>query len=813
MTSPPMRRRAPKTILAALAGALPLLMGGVPAAPAATAVGVQPATSDPDALLTTLDQIAKALANPAMIPARRDEAIRQAIQTRAALIAAAPDDDRAPTWMLDQAGTLLERLSRDGTEASVLLGIPTSVQREQAHTDAGEAMELVGRAEQAAAASVRRLQERVLKARDSDPAKARAEAHQVEAALSRLIDTEQSLRIPYYRGRAGVVLGSLESPDTGSGRAAREELCRIALASLGQLSVGSVAGESVRRVSLGSALLIVALREEKQRANARELFKWVADRPLAGGELGAVDAPDALTRTAALMGLLRAVRGESEIVAAVAGVGDAARQAPFVVQGRTDPLLALLLAEAQCRTMLIEQPWEPSKRSVWLADAFSPLTTLLTRKDLEADRAALRAAVYTKIAAACDLAAAAGNRAVPYEQLDPVIAFAKGASLVAGGGAGNAAATEGVRLLEMVGSRADAEDLRAQALWELAVANWAVIQAGKGDDGTVVLDYLCTLGTKYPNSPRAKEAVLKAVEIARYTIGRLAQAGGTKGSPELAAMLPLYARALELAYTIAPDDPEAPAHRLERARLAIDEASLAGEMTAERLDAALGALEGIRPGTGGATDAQRREGDDLATAAIEAAVTLARTDLARAGDDAARTADRDRLAGVARRAVAWSIQRRPGSADRYRLLLAECLADSRDERALSQFEDLASRVASMTPEDQARVHLGFARALRQSDRAGDAFASLRTLVEGIDRTAAATAASAAPGIVAGGRPPVYWSAWAEMLEILLADNADGKRTQSIRGQIGRLRLIDPSLGGGAATGRIEAVARVVGAAP
>lgn len=49
----------------------------------------------------------------------------------------------------------------------------------------------------------------------------------------------------------------------------------------------------------------------------------------------------------------------------------------------------------------------------------------------------------------------------------------------------------------------------------------------------------------------------------------------------------------------------------------------------------------------------------------------------------------------------------------------------------------------------------------------------------------------------------HWLAWGRMLEILAAQNADGARSQTIRAQVERLRLVDPDLGGQPHRQRIE----------
>jgi hypothetical protein len=53
---------------------------------------------------------------------------------------------------------------------------------------------------------------------------------------------------------------------------------------------------------------------------------------------------------------------------------------------------------------------------------------------------------------------------------------------------------------------------------------------------------------------------------------------------------------------------------------------------------------------------------------------------------------------------------------------------------------------------------------------------------------------------------LYWLAWGRMLTILANNNADGSRSATIRAQVERLRLVDPTLGGEPHKARIEAAA-------
>lgn len=86
-----------------------------------------------------------------------------------------------------------------------------------------------------------------------------------------------------------------------------------------------------------------------------------------------------------------------------------------------------------------------------------------------------------------------------------------------------------------------------------------------------------------------------------------------------------------------------------------------------------------------------------------------------------------------------------------------------------------------------------AEALRVQGDAAGAFERLRAVAGALEH--------------AGRRDDDYWRAWVNMLEILRENNADGSRTEAIRREVARLRLLDAALGGPAHERRIVAVER------
>ncbi|HYE02881.1 MAG TPA: hypothetical protein VD963_06565 [Phycisphaerales bacterium] len=767
-------------------------------------------------LVAALARTREELASAGPEDPRRAELALAASELRRALLALEPSGERAVTWMLDEAAWVLDRLATAGTEASVLLGLPTPGQREEARAAAEGAFELITRADGAINAAVRALEEPALDAAGAGAAagRDRGPGATAEARLGVLIDQEQGVRVPFYRGRAAALLARLD-PDPAS----RQEQGRLALASLADLRLSTPGAEAVRRVILGAVLL--GLHEATGGATApqgpgdaartaRELFDSVArPRPHGGGD----PAGDPLTVTAAWMGLLRSASGPEQLGETWTAAGFAATTPPISTAGPAAVWLRLLLAEGKARAVLDDRPRSTgtgAERAVALDQAIAPLAELALGGPAPADPG-VRPVALAKIAVLVETAAARGP-AFPFELVHPVAALAHGVALAQRPGATEAPAAraQAEALLLSVADREAAGPLRAEALWELAVVRWSAGAAGDAEDSVAAVEALCRLAREFPESARGPAAAQKAVELARYSLARL-----VAEPPELRSaaarealrqrLAARYGEALERAFQLAPGHADEPGWRIERARLALEEGGAV--MGPEQLEVALDALEGIRGGTGPGSEA-----DELAGTALERALAAAHAELARADllgkPDEAREAAR-RAALVARRGLQWSLQRRPAAADSYRLALGEAMARLGDERAAPLLKELIERDWGPDVASRHRLRLAYGTALRAAGQGQAAFASLRQFVEELDRQAAT--GTTAPGVV---RPRAYWEAWAEMLEILAADNRDGARAAPIRVQISRLALLDPEFGGGPARGRILAVKRLLdGAAP
>lgn len=767
----------PRASVAVIARAL---VGAALAIACAQPVSLGAASTQPADKATPekLEALILGLESRSLTPQARVELTRAVDRARAELIASFPDDDRAPSWALDRAAAALDELTEDAADWSVLLGIPSDGQRARVLDAAERALAQVDWAEAAAARAVARLQGSILGAR-GDAAAARAAADAADARLGVLIDLEQQVRIPYFRGRAAA-LAIAADPQQRSGPRARQALEALAPLRL------TGAGEAIRRASL-AALLVSLTTEPGPRRDAAELARAVVDAPVPP----APDPAEALARACARLALLRASSSPEAAQAAMTQLASAAQRSPFVVAApgvapltRADPALAMLAGEATALTAIEQaRAVAPDRRAAWLRDGLTPLSAMLDRTDLAlpegVDRKAFRPLVLAKLASAWALASGQSGAAtgVSLAEMPPAVAFAHGLRLA---GAESTRA-QGAAVLDELSQRPDAGPLGAEALWELAVARWS----GSGvDEGAAAVAALCRLVEKYPESPRASEAAIKAVELARYSLGRAEeQSPPAARAASVERLTTLYAQSLASAYRLNPAHADAGSWRVEHARMLL---SLAGSVTIDPalLDRVLGALEGVPSGT-----TQRRAADDLAQQTIDVAIAAARRRAPVAAPDPAR------LAALARRAVQWSLSRRPALADGYRLVLAEALADASDARALEVANDLAQRGAFAGGDaepQRARLRLALGRSQRLAGQGAAAFATLRELVEELDATAGAV------GGAGGSRPSVYWLAWAEMLELLVADPARPDGAAAVREQVRRLEFVDPNLGGDAA---------------
>lgn len=373
-----------------------------------------------------------------------------------------------------------------------------------------------------------------------------------------------------------------------------------------------------------------------------------------------------------------------------------------------------------------------------------------------------RPAVYQKIAESL-------RRDVPLKLLPAEAGFAKAITLARGAGPGDERArAEAAELLRGVAERADAPAaLRAQARWESAV-----IAASSGDESRE----LQALGEVFSREPESEYALPAARRVFEAFSRR---PGPSTALPEpLRRLLPLRERALQTLIARGPADD----WRQEGVRLALADL---GEPTLRGA-----ALERARTL---ALAVAAEPARDAARASVNDALyrLVLRTTDASSAAPAAERAGLARLAAA--HAAAFDENRRP----EYALILGEAQLAAADPAARATLEALkAGPIDHPDSPLWGRFRFALAHAqLKAGDRAA-AFVTLREVAEALE----AEAGSAS-------RPPDYWRAWSEMLEIQQALNARGERSADILVQIARLELIDPQLGGAAYAPRIRAVAQ------
>ncbi len=775
----------------------------------ATSAPTDSSPAGADELLRRLAELQSRLADASLADAERLDAERRAVDVRIALADARPGDDLAATWLIDAAAGVLEPLGRDGSQASVLLGVPTDAQRAACESAAKRGLELLARAQAAADAAVERLQADLL-----DPAKknrAAAESQRVEARLAALVDVEQTQRIPYHTGVCQALLAACAN-DAPS----RTEHVRAAVTALSDREIGSMTGEAARRVALAAALLLEPRGLDELREAALEQLAWVTQR---ARQAWGGDAPDAaasvgrLTALAARMGEIVATRPPASI--------DDAREEVAAAAARGDSS-SLLLAEAHARVILAD----PARRFANAAERSAAAAGLVLEAyqampdatDAEhARRERVRHAAYEKVAAltpASVLAAATRARGtgLPAEvALANAVVLSRRAAEAGGEGEGDAefkaaARAQAAALLESLVKREDLSPpaLRGDALWELAVLE---SQSDEPADNARAMEALLDLAYAPSGEGRQSRAALqrsaKAVS-AGAELGRYVSAQpSVRADAALAARVRRAYRPL-LQMMLAREDVATPGvWRAELARVILDDALAAtsGAVTLATLDEVLAQLKPVR-------DAAVAESGAAQTAAraIDAARSSAEAALREAeqtGDAQAKDAARRGVIRVQERALAWQLDHADPAAAATRLRLAEMLLEVGDPRAMEHLPPLADADGPRPGVDPFRLRLAQARAERLAGKTEQAFQHLLALATDLDRPVGVEGQPAyAP------RPPLFWAAWCELLEILAADNHAGDagdRSGTIRLHIRNLELIDRSLGGGVWEKRIRAV--------
>jgi len=681
----------------------------------------------------------------------------QAESIRARLLAAGPDDDRAATWLLDSAAHVLAQLSRTGDDASVLLGIPTRKQRDHVALCADRAMGLITRASGAAASAIPRLEARLL-----EPGltlqRAREVEVEIEPLLSRLVDVEVAQRLPAMRLRASVLVAAQGGGGGGDAapRSAAQEL----------VSKSALHGDGAEaRKRLFSSVLLLASDDPRQLEAARRQLDWLVPTAPADGQQGKTQATESLSPAELVMLHMALVR---------CGREEASLQLPCPGRGQ-DWLVDLLLAESAARAadgpglnsalkqmLAIVTKYGGSESGLDSPEALSPLRLLM----------------YEKVGSEVDAAATSGRAA--WERLDPEALLAYALTRSEG-----TTRVEATALLAKVVERSDAPaPIKARALWALA----EVSAEAPAEQGGRVSPHLIRLVRELPETRLAltgAKRIVGSVPAVRWDEEPCAHDG--LGTLPTEGTLPLadIAAALRVILRADPADDES-----------------AGKLIACLL---AGSNAAPAPALVEAVALHRRLPDSSADRPrIQACITHS---FDRAINSPLDARARDLLL---RAAAEWFGQLgNEGSAralelrlDRAEAALAAGLEPP--DRTVADLQALlGSEVDVPGTVDRARLRVAIGAAQRCAGDTEPAFAMLRSVAEEFEGDARAMAPARRRAKQA------FWSAWAELIEMLAKQERDGRagggesELQTTR-QRERLELLDPGLGGEPWAGRIRA---------
>jgi hypothetical protein len=727
---------------------------------AALLLGVSGAARGQHSLPELEEQLGKArarLTTVELAPDQRVSLLRQVDDLERRLIAAAPADDRLPTWLADRAACALDLAGEEGADAAVLFGIPTAAQRKTVHTRGREAMELAKRAEQAAVQVVARLEAQLVDRRNPEQAKARAAA--IEASLHTLVDVEQGERIPHLRA-----VGRLLSGATSSEPSERDDL-QTAAKELGAIGGAGAEVPEGRRVYIGIALGLAAAGNADR---AEELTAAAVAQlgPIAGNFKDGGTATENGAAIRARLGLMRMgkdapVRG---VLASAAQEGDLKQ---LEVEARAAGLFERAQRENGARVLLVG----------------SAVKLLLDGVEGAEEPERLR--VYEKISAALPTGVSL-DRLPPEATLARAIWRIREATVNGGAGAMDALAREdAVTMLDALVKRSDASDvLRGQARWEKAVILGAAGDAGGEVDALAA--YLSG-GSGGTTEERAGQAARRIADVfAKQQVdGALPDAWRARSGAMRDA----------LAILLRTDAANADRWRQESARLSIGE--LAVSPTAEAMDRALATLETL-PATSEAENTAKALSEAVAIG-LEGMRTRAVIKSDTAGMGAAK-GEWEAVVPRASRALAWARAREAARVPAMALVLGEARVGAQDVRALETLSELVGGAVDQPGGALwSRYRLALARAQRLAGQDAAALTTLRDLADRLE---------GAPGSAA--RDPAYWAAWSDLLTILQTQNADKARSPDIRIQIKRLELLDAKLGGSPYAERIRAVRGAVG---
>lgn len=443
----------------------------------------------------------------------------------------------------------------------------------------------------------------------------------------------------------------------------------------------------------------------------------------------------------------------------------AAREAArLLARGSDDaPLpLALIRAEAVARGILTHAPTGDTRAAVQ-REGLLPLARVMQRA-LRAD-ASIRTLVIEKIVVATDPSAPWG--VIDVKQMDPAIVFARGIAFLAARPTPDIAkpspgerSTTPQELLLRVADGDASPELKEASLW--ALGSRTGLEKAPHADRLAAAGHLVRLARDFPASAHVPAAIERADALLRLP-----------AAEKFATALPLQRELVELALQRTP--PPGNADELRSVYLANHALDDALALDAEALDRFL------QRGAPASRDELPAADETNIWIVAERAISHAKL-------------PRSPIAQVI---LAWSVPRSSAITARARLALAVALLE--ENKAVKSIEAIAAlgdlNDSPLSAADRIRARLTLGRAQRAAADPNAAFATLRALADDLDRDSASTPK----------RIEAFWAAWAELLEILRAQNTAGDRTPTIRLQLNRLQLIDADFGGEPWRSRINAV--------
>lgn len=673
------------------------------------------------------------------------------------------------------ANARVEELARSGDECAVLVGLPSASQRARVAAVTTDALSRLQKAEM-------ELASRIASLRTTDP-----------AAAQRLQSTELGLRLPLLRARAAVIAGVAER---------NAAMLTGAIEQLRALDPLAVAPAALRRYLLAVALYHRDVingglpgMPSADITQAIELLRSVSDWPI--GPDANTQHPPALAAEVrfAMVRVGTHARGDAAIALRA---GEWEDQPPFVVRkGGSDAELAepgLFIRHAEARAAALAALWvarpgkitfdqmiEPIGQSVRAARVAVPLNAKNREQLAQQRAAAIRESLIGRTVAS--ILEAGGSQL----ELPPWAVVAGAAELARDPGTREMASI----ILEALLHRKDLGDALPDALFFSAMTLAESERARDLVEGVKRASRAVESGLREP-----RRAVLLAnlPAVAAQAVRR-AESVTPRDSALITVANDARIAALRAAGKSLPTGAPAP-NSLELAKAILRKA---GSVDVEidgrtqkvnRIDPSTlaDALEALRGAKG--SDAQA-----LADAAIDSAVTYGR---ALINNSTSPVNDGQSLVRTAEAALAWVGDKDRNRAAQLRVALADGYAAAGDARAIPLYEQLLS--FEPPPVSPMLLVIRKARAQRTAGDGTAAFNTLRSLVDMLENAPPAQ------------RPPEYFSAWADMLEILASDNAGGRRADQIRLRIANLRSLDTKLGSPDAAERIDMIERSLGAA-